>query len=156
MQVFKNDLPPDFVCVLSAGKDPDLPNAVTGVAIIIHNDPLNPVELDKVESAETGRWVAVHIKKDDKASVRLMVIYAPPGHHTETKVSRKKLIQDIHKWNQKQKDYMVATDKILVMGDFNADLASSQQKARQFTSLLQTTNLQLLNTRQDGVRPHNN
>ena len=75
-----------------------------------------------------------------------MVMYAPSGDHQKTRPSRKQIIEDIHKWTTKQKDYLTPTDKILVMGDYNADLESKQPKAQQFNTVLGTSELKPLNS----------
>ena len=69
----------------------------------------------------------------------------------DTKKPRRELILDIHKWITKQKDYLIATDMLLVMGDFNANLAGTQDKDKQFRTILQTTGLEQLNTAIHGT-----
>ena len=105
MNAFINDLPPDILCIGAAGPDPDMPRGTTGVALLVQNDPTIPVELSQVEKGPSNRWIAAKILREDKASIRIMVIYAPPGELPKSKQPRKQIIEDIHKWTSKQKDY---------------------------------------------------
>ena len=92
----------------------------TGVAIIMKMDPTTPREFTKIEKGSSGRWLATTITREDKESTRIMVVYAPAGEKKSTELPRKEVTEAIHKWTKKQKDYMAATDKIIVLGDWNA------------------------------------
>ena len=143
---FMDRLPAGYTGIGACGQEADRPGAVTGVALIIKLDPTIPTELTHIERGETGRWIAATLEQEDKPSKRLMVIYAPSGDTTDTKKPRRELIQDMHKWVNKQKDYLVATDILLIMGDFNTNLAGKLDKDKMFRTILQTTGLEQLNT----------
>jgi len=148
---FMDQLPPDFIGIGAQGREPDRPQSTTGVALIIQNNPNNPIELSHTKRCPTGRWISTRINREDKSSIRVMTIYAPAGNKPDTTKPRTILCEDIHKWSKAQTDYMAATDKKYLMGDFNASLHGSKTKDLQFQTLLKTTGLKAFNEQHHGT-----
>jgi len=149
MNQFMAQLPPDFIGIGAQGFEPDRPQSVTGVGIIIQNNPNHPIEISHIKRCPTGRWLSVRINRTDQASIRVMVIYGPAGNKPNTTKPRTQLCEDIHKWRTLQTDYMAATDKFYLLGDFNATLHGTKTKDLQFQTVT-TSKLKAFNTLQHG------
>jgi len=148
---FMDQLPPDFIGIGAQGREPDRPQSTTGVALLIHNNTNNPIELSHTKKCPTGRWISTRINREDKSSIRIMVIYAPAGNKPESTKPRTQLCEDIHKWSKAQTGYMAATDKRYLLGDFNASLHGNKTKDIQFQTLLKTAGLKSFNNQQHGT-----
>ena len=80
-----------------------------------------------------------------------MMVYGPSGVKTDTKKPREQLYTDIHKWTNSQKDYMAATEKWILMGDFNATIQGNKPKDQQLTTLIHTASMHPLNNLTNGT-----